>query len=262
MKRAVLSFSGGMDSTGVLLKLLALKCEVKAISFDYGQKHLIEINQAKSLIEYLKDSNIKVDHHIIKISGLSHLLNSSLVEGGDEVPEGHYEDSNMKETVVPNRNKIMASIIQSIALSWANSTQDEVFIAMGIHSGDHAIYPDCRKEFRDADFKAFNEGNWNSKLVKLYTPFINLDKFSILGQSKINCDIMRINFNEVFSRTNTSYKPIGQYSDYKSASSIERIEAFIKLGMPDPVQYADESGPVHWITAKNHALTILNKGDK
>ena len=262
MKRAVLSFSGGMDSTGVLLKLLALKCKVMAISFDYGQKHLLEIYKAKLLIEYFKKNNIKVDHHIIKINGLAHLLNSSLIENGDEVPEGHYEDSNMKETVVPNRNKIMVSIIQSIALSWANSTEDEVFIAMGIHSGDHAIYPDCRKEFRDADFKAFKEGNWNSNLVKLYTPFIDLDKFSILKESRINCKLLNVKFNEVFLRTNTSYKPIGDYSDYKSASSIERIEAFIKLGIPDPVPYADESGSVDWATAKNHAINILHKGEK
>ena len=168
----------------------------------------------------------------------------------------------MKATVVPNRNKIMSSIIQSIALSWANLHDKEVFIAMGIHSGDHEIYPDCRKEFRDADYEAFRIGNWNTNNVKFYTPFLNLDKFHILSQSYTICKLLNIDFLEVFKRTNTSYKPINDYSDYKSASSVERIEAFIKLGIPDPVQYADETGPVDWIIAKNHALTVLQEGVK
>ena len=84
------------------------------------------------------------------------MLNSALVEGGDEVPEGHYEQENMKETVVPNRNKIFSSLIQAVALSIANEKNTEVHIAMGIHAGDHAIYPDCRQEFRDADYTAFH----------------------------------------------------------------------------------------------------------
>ena len=260
MKRAVLSFSGGMDSTGVLLKLLSKNVKVKAISFDYGQKHLIEIKKASELISYLKEKNYLVNHSIIKLDGLSRLLSSNLVQGGSEVPEGHYEDDNMKMTVVPNRNKIMNSIIQSIALSWANLHDKEVFIAMGIHSGDHQIYPDCRKEFRDADYDAFRIGNWNSHNVKPYTPFLNLDKFHILSQSFRICEVLNIDFDEVFKRTNTSYKPINEYSDYKSASSIERIEAFIKLGHPDPIQYADETGLVDWQTAKNHALSVLQKG--
>jgi 7-cyano-7-deazaguanine synthase len=263
MKKAVLSFSGGMDSTGVLLKLLTADVEIKAISFDYGQKHLIEIKKAKQLVSYInKNCKCSLDHTVIKLQGLSKLLNSNLVRGGKEVPEGHYRDSNMRMTVVPNRNKVMSSIIQSIALSWANFTQEEVFIAMGIHSGDHEIYPDCRKEFRDADYKAFKLGNWEAEKVKLYTPFLNLNKFSILNQSLNMCHLLKINFNEVFKRTNTSYKPINDYSDYKSASSIERIEAFINLGIPDPIQYADETGPVDWVVAKNHALTVLQEGAK
>ena len=262
MKRAVLSFSGGMDSTGVLLKILSKKTKIKAISFDYGQKHLLEIKKATQLISYLNRHGYPVEHSVIKLQGLEKLLNSNLVQGGKEVPEGHYEDSNMKATVVPNRNKIMSSIIQSIALSWANLHDKEVFIAMGIHSGDHEIYPDCRKEFRDADYEAFRIGNWNTNNVKFYTPFLNLDKFHILSQSYTICKLLNIDFLEVFKRTNTSYKPINDYSDYKSASSVERIAAFIKLGIPDPVQYADETGPVDWIIAKNHALTVLQEGVK
>tara|TARA_Y100001963_G_scaffold95506_1_gene131457 strand:- start:102 stop:896 length:795 start_codon:yes stop_codon:yes gene_type:complete len=262
MKRAVLSYSGGMDSTGLLLSLTYQGYHVTAISFDYGQKHKLELKKAAECIEYLRKISIVDDiaHHIIELKGLTPLLDSHLVTGGNTVPEGHYEDKNMKQTVVPNRNKIMASIIQSVALSLANKYESEVKIAMGIHSGDHAIYPDCRKEFRDADFEAFQVGNWDSYRVKVYTPFLTMDKYEILARSLAICEDWEIDFDEVFKRTNTSYKPVGEYSDYKSASSIERIEAFLKLGRPDPVPYADETGLVSWEKVKDHALTVLQEG--
>ena len=262
MKRAVLSYSGGMDSTGLLLDLIYQGYYVIAISFNYGQKHKLELEKASECIEYLHRISMvdDIDHHVIELKGLAPLLNSRLVTGGSSIPEGHYEDDNMKQTVVPNRNKVMMSIIQSIALSLANKHKSEVKIAMGIHSGDHAIYPDCRKEFRNADFRAFQAGNWDSYRVKPYTPFLMMDKYQILARSLAICEDWEIDFDEIFKRTNTSYKPLGEYSDYKSASSIERIEAFLKLGRPDPVLYADETGPVEWEKVKNHALTILQEG--
>ena len=189
------------------------------------------------------------------------MLNSALVEGGDEVPEGHYEQENMKETVVPNRNKIFSSLIQAVALSKANEKNTEVHIAMGIHAGDHAIYPDCRQEFRDADYAAFTEGNWDAGRVSYVTPYLNGDKYDILLDGRRCCDELGLNFDIVYSLTNTSYKPINignkWYSDYKSASSVERVEAFIKMGQPDPVQYADENGPVEWDTVKQHVEQVL-----
>jgi 7-cyano-7-deazaguanine synthase len=97
-------------------------------------------------------------------------LDSALVTGGDDVPEGHYAEDNMKATVVPNRNKIFASITQAVALSVANRTEENCCIAMGIHAGDHAIYPDCRQEFRDADDYAFRVGNWDAERVSYFTP--------------------------------------------------------------------------------------------
>lgn len=266
-KQAVLSLSGGMDSTTLLLHLLANDYEVTALSFDYGQKHKVELERAKSLIEYLNSDCTTpfVRHQIIKLDGLSGLLNSTLVEGGEDIPEGHYEQENMKETVVPNRNKIFSSIIQAVALSIADKFETECYIAMGIHAGDHAIYPDCRQEFRDADYEAFIAGNWGADLVKYYTPYLDTDKFGILQDGVKCCEQLGVNFDEVYKRTNTSYKPIKfkthvgprWFSDYKSASSVERIEAFIKLGRPDPVQYADENGPVDWETAKHHVVSLL-----
>jgi 7-cyano-7-deazaguanine synthase len=161
-KQVVISLSGGLDSSTLLLYYLSKDYECTCISFDYGQKHKIELERAQELVHYINDNlENKVKHQIIKLSGLSQLLNSSLVEGGEDVPEGHYAEENMKATVVPNRNKIFGSIAQAIALSIATQTNNECKIALGIHAGDHSIYPDCRQEFRDADYKAFLLGNWD-----------------------------------------------------------------------------------------------------
>ena len=257
-KHAVVSLSGGMDSSTLLLKCLNEFESVTALSFDYGQKHKVELKRARALVDYLKRNGHNVTYQVIELNGLVSLLNSALVEGGDDVPEGHYEQDNMKETVVPNRNKMFSSITQAVALSIANKTESPVKIAMGIHAGDHAIYPDCRQEFRDADYKAFAEGNWNAQSVGYYTPYLNGDKFDILKDGEILCEKLGIDFDEVYARTNTSYKPTPEgWSDYKSASSVERIEAFIKLGRPDPVQYADETGPVDYETAESHVKKVL-----
>jgi 7-cyano-7-deazaguanine synthase len=301
-KYAVISLSGGMDSSTLLLRLLAEGYQCTALSFDYGQKHRVELERATELVEYInnnpnrefhhdhapngfEETYSKVKHQIIKLDGLSQLLNSSLVEGGYEVPEGHYAEENMKDTVVPNRNKIFSSIIQAVALSIADKNNAECSIAMGIHAGDHAIYPDCRQEFRDIDFEAFKAGNWGAEKVKIYTPYLDTDKFGILEDGLKCCDTLGLSFGEVYKRTNTSYKPIqiwntegkgalhmtglnsGKYyewySDYKSASSVERIEAFIKLGMPDPVGYADlENGPVSWEVAKTYVEKVLSDYNK
>ena len=272
-KQAVLSLSGGMDSSTVLLHLLANDYKVTAVGFDYGQKHDVELERAQELVDYLGKNGHEVKYQIIKLDGLVDLLNSNLVKGGEDVPEGHYEEDNMKDTVVPNRNKMFSSIIQAVALSIANEKDCNVDIAMGIHAGDHAIYPDCRQEFRDADYEAFKQGNWEADKVKYITPYLDGDKFDILKDGLLCCKKLGIDFDEVYKKTNTSYKPIKYYhrpetnayewySDYKSASSVERIEAFIKLGRPDPVSYADETGPVDYEVAETHVKQLLENHGK
>jgi 7-cyano-7-deazaguanine synthase len=262
MKHVVVSLSGGMDSSTLLLRCLKEYDTVTAISFDYGQKHRVELERAQSLVDYLC-YKYDVNYRVIKLDGLVDLLDSALVTGGDEVPEGHYAEDNMKATVVPNRNKIFASITQAVALSVANKTGENCDIALGIHAGDHAIYPDCRQEFRDADDAAFRMGNWEADKVGYFTPYLEGDKFTILQDGEVLCEELGLDFDEVYRRTNTSYKPIqiisspgdNWYSDYKSASSVERVEAFIKLGRPDPAKYADKTGPVTW----DHVVTEVTK---
>ena len=298
-RHCVVSLSGGMDSSTLLLKALAEFDTVTAVSFDYGQKHRVELDRAKSLVEYLNNNNLvktdkpvwderfpQINYQVIKLDGLSQLLNSALVQGGAEVPEGHYASENMKATVVPNRNKIFSSITQAIALSIANEKQEDCSIALGIHAGDHAIYPDCRQEFRDADDHAFRMGNWDSDRVSYWTPYLDGDKLTILEDGEKLCKELGLDFDEVYKRTNTSYKPIllevesdtpGKkvmnvgmwnqgyykwYSDYKSASSVERVEAFIKLGRPDPAEYADETGPVDWGYVVGEVSKVLAAANK
>ena len=285
-KHVVVSLSGGMDSSTLLLRCLKEYDTVTALSFDYGQKHRVELERAQSLVDYINSNFEKpievngetvyatIRYRQIQLNGLANLLNSALVTGGDEVPEGHYAEENMKATVVPNRNKIFASITQAVALSIADKTGEQCDIAMGIHAGDHAIYPDCRQEFRDADDAAFRIGNWGSEKVGYFTPYLEGDKFTILQDGEALCSELCLEFDEVYKRTNTSYKPIFHtfayvdnfneiiecsdwFSDYKSASSVERVEAFIKLGRKDPVGYADETGPVNWEHVVNEVTKVL-----
>jgi len=257
-KNVVVSLSGGMDSSTLLLRCLADYENVTALSFDYGQKHRVELERAQSLVDYLNENGHNVNYQVIKLDGLVNLLNSNLVQGGDEVPEGHYEEENMVATVVPNRNKIFSSISQAVALSISNETNETCDIALGIHAGDHAIYPDCRQEFRDADDWAFRQGNYNTDPVNYTTPYLETDKLGILKDGQELVKELGIDFNEVYKRTNTSYKPYPSgNSDYKSASSVERIEAFIALGVDDPVQYEDESGEVEYSVAKAHVEKLL-----
>ena len=294
-KHVVVSLSGGMDSSTLLLRCLKEYDSVTAISFDYGQKHRIELERAQSLVNYINSRKFLSDHprsfedvtyRQIQLNGLVDLLDSALVTGGEDVPEGHYAEDNMKATVVPNRNKIFASITQAVALSVANRTGETCDIAMGIHAGDHAIYPDCRQEFRDADDAAFRIGNWDAEKVGYFTPYLEGDKFTILQDGEVLCGELGLDFDEVYLRTNTSYKPIKivtneffqvtsdientksilpitkWYSDYKSASSVERVEAFIKLGRPDPAPYADETGPVTWEHVVTEVTKVLDNHNK
>lgn len=239
MKKAVLSLSGGMDSTCLLIHLLANDYEVRCYSFDYGQKHIIELERVKQNIEYLKSRGYDIPWSIINLKSAFSESSSALVSSRVDVPEGHYADENMKATVVENRNAIFSSIVYGKALAWANQVDSDVLISLGIHSGDHQIYPDCRPESRDALAKAFKISNWGSEKVDYYTPYLNGDKYSILEDTITNCMILMLDFDIILANTNTCYNPNERgESCGKCGSCTERLEAFEKLGLEDPVKYA------------------------
>lgn len=240
MKRAIVSVSGGMDSTGLLIHLLANDYKVTVANFNYGSdQNSLEHERLQQNLKYLRDSGFDVDFVEMDLSAIMSKFYSSLTRKDIETPEGHYADENMKITVVPNRNAIFASIIYGLALSQAKETGDNVSICLGIHSGDHAIYPDCKPEFIDAIYKAFAIGNWDSEKVDVYCPYINSDKFGILKDTFENCQKLGLDFNIVESNTVTCYKPNEKgESCGKCGSCTERLEAFEKLGIKDPVKYS------------------------
>lgn len=238
MKKAVLSLSGGMDSTCLAVWLLASGYEITAVGFDYGQKHSLELERAKEFVTYMSSLGHKITYDRIDLTSVGKLLNSNLLSSGGKVPQGHYESESMKATVVPNRNVIFSSIVYGIALSLATRTKSKVEIALGVHSGDHAIYPDCRKESIDSLRHAFSISNWDSELVTYNTPFVDLDKTNVLKQGFAGCTDLGVDFYEVMKRTSTSYQPTEDgKADGRTGSDVERVEAFLNLGLVDPIGY-------------------------
>ena len=222
-----MSFSGGMDSTSVLLRLIDEGYKIDCLSFNYGQKHIIEIEKASENINYLKEKGYDITHKIVDLSSAMSIFHSSLTDNEMSVPEGHYEENQMKSTVVPNRNAIFSSIIYGYALSIVAREDVNVKIALGVHSGDHAIYPDCRPEFYQSLEKSLRLGNWDSERVDFYLPYIDGDKVTILNDAVKSCISIDVNFDIIFSNTITSYNPDSEgRSSGKSGSDIERILAF------------------------------------
>lgn len=287
-KYCVLSLSGGLDSSTLLLKLLSDGYEVQCISFDIGQKHKIELERATELVKYLNDGydseaeNIpyqRIKHQIIKLDGLSNLLVSGLIDNDSmELKKGHYAHENALTSVVPNRNAIFASIIYAVALSIVKKTGEPCKIALGTHMGDfdnnkkEGIYPDCSEEFRTALEHAFKIGNWDSEKVDYYAPYNITDKTGVLKDGIECCKELGLDYKEIYFRTNTSYQPIcvktqkmsgiseNWYSDIYTGSSVERIESFIKLGLEDPLQYAENDGTlVSWEYVKEKIEQICQE---
>lgn len=237
---AVICLSGGMDSTSLLLKLVAERRKVFGICFNYGQKHRIELARLQANIEYLRENDIDLSCETIEIPKLGDLFHSALTDSNWQVPKGHYEQENMRQTVVPNRNAIFASIAYGYALSIAIKDDCHVDFCLGVHSGDHAIYPDCRPEFYQSIFHAFSIGNWDSEKVHLHIPYINGDKFTILKDAAESIEKLGLDFDAIFRNTCTSYQPDASGRSHGlTGSDVERILAFHKFGRRDPIDYVD-----------------------
>ena len=240
-KYAILSFSGGLDSTSLLINLLYNKFNIQCITFDYGQNHLIEIEKAKLNIQYLNDNgfNNRIEHRVVNIKDAFNSKGSSLFKNSEDIPRGHYEDSNMLSTFVPNRNAIFTSIIFSYALSWSKELNNKnIYFSLGCHSGDHAIYPDCRPEFYKKLIESLKVGNWGGDNIDEYMPYINYTKTDILKEALPFIEELGLNYKDIYRNTNTSYSPDKNgVSPGDTGSDIERILAFNAVGLKDPVKY-------------------------
>ena len=217
MKDSVLILSGGVDSTTLLYDeqdRIAL-----AISFDYGSKH----NAREIPFARLHCQRLGIKHVVIPLDFMTKYFKSSLLEGGEEIPEGHYADENMKSTVVPFRNGIMLSIAVGIAES--NGLK---YVMMANHGGDHTIYPDCRPEFVDAFDKTAQAGTFVK--VGLLSPFVNWTKTDIARRGRE----LGINYAETWS----CYKG-GDRHCGRCGTCVERREALAAAGIPDPTEYED-----------------------
>lgn len=213
--------SGGLDSASLLAMIMntSWKGKVACVNFQYGSKHNpYELEAAKKIAKHYK-----LGLNIVDLSLLFSQFNSALLANDSrDIPEGHYEDQSMKQTVVPCRNMIFASILAGLAESKGFTR-----VALGVHAGDHHIYPDCRPEFVDAMNDAVRQATDGK--VMLYAPFVHVDKAKI-----VKCGVE----NQVpFHLTRTCYKdqaiPCG-----KCGSCVERAEAFKINGMVDPALFA------------------------
>ena len=217
MKDSLLVLSGGLDSTTMLYEYherIAL-----AISFHYGSNH----NDKELAFAKMHCERLGIPHIIIPLNFIKEYFHSSLLEGADAIPEGNYDEENMKSTVVPFRNGIMLAIAAGMAEN--NHLQ---YIMLANHAGDHTIYPDCRPDFVDAMNKAVNAGTWNG--VQLLTPYTMLTKADIAAHGKA----LGIDYSETWS----CYKG-GEHHCGVCGTCRERIEALQLAGIEDKTVYEE-----------------------
>lgn len=227
MTRSIVVLSGGMDSTAALCFVAnEHPGEVKAVSFNYGQRHVKEILAAQKIC-----NEMDIQHKIIDLRSVNDLLaGSALTDETVEVPEGHYEEATMRATVVPNRNSIMLNI----AAAWAVS-EGATRVVTGVHAGDHAVYPDCRPEFIDAlnDLLMVANDGFINVGFRVYAPWIGCTKTDII----LTCED-EFSLDVPWHLTWTCYKG-GDKHCGRCSTCVERLEAFDLAGHEDPVEYVD-----------------------
>jgi 7-cyano-7-deazaguanine synthase len=216
--KVVVIYSGGMDSYTVLNKAMQQGYDVHAVSFNYGQRHSKELLFAKKVCE-----QHNIEHKIVDISSIKQLIGGSALTDDIDVPEGHYEEESMKTTVVPNRNMIMLSM----AVGYAVSIQAEA-VYFGAHSGDHAIYPDCRTEFVSAMNDVCKIANYQA--VEVRAPYLASSKIDILKEGLA----MNLDYKDTWTCYNGQEKACG-----RCGACQERLEAFSENNTVDPIRYQD-----------------------
>ena len=222
--KVVLGLSGGMDSATLLGYYLEQGAEVHCCSFYYGSKHGgYELQAAKNIIAFYQSRIFAVKHYLFDLSQVFKDFNSALLLSGGNIPEGHYEEDSMRQTVVPGRNLIFASIMAGLAESIGAEK-----IALGVHSGDHHIYPDCRPEFIDALYTTIARSSSHS--VEVEAPFLSDTKATIL------CRGYKYKVPVPYQLTRTCYKD-QPLACGKCGSCQERLEAFAIITGKDPIEY-------------------------
>lgn len=215
MKDALIILSGGMDSVTMLYEYRD-RIEL-ALTFDYGSNHAEnEIACAR-----LHCERLDIRHIIIPLDFMHRYFTSSLLQGGDAIPEGHYTSENMASTVVPFRNGIMLSI----ACGMAESNGLKV-VMIANHGGDHTIYPDCREEFIQAMSQAMTAGTDTD--VRVFAPYTNITKSDIARHGRD----LGLDYSETWS----CYKG-GKVHCGKCGTCIERREALAEAGINDTTEY-------------------------
>lgn len=221
-RHAVVIASGGLDSTTVAFWLADRGSRLTLLSFDYGQRHRKELDYARRIA-----GRLGAPHEVVDLSGLGRLLTgSALTDRAIEIPNGHYTAETMRSTVVPNRNAIMLSIAVGAAVAGGADA-----VAFGAHSGDHAVYPDCRRSFFDLfaeTARAGNEGHL-AEGFELLAPFIDLTKADIVETGR--------QVGVPFEDTWSCYRG-GELHCGMCGTCVERIEAFSLAGVEDPTEYA------------------------
>ena len=215
MKDCLIVLSGGLDSTTMLYEYR--ERIAMAVSFHYGSNH----NDKELAFAQMHCQRLGIPHQIIRLPFFKEIFHSSLLEGAEAIPEGNYDEENMKSTVVPFRNGIMLSIAAGIA---ENNKIQHVMLAN--HAGDHTIYPDCRPEFVKAMNKAIEAGTWNN--VKLLTPYTRLTKATIASHGKM----LGLDYSETWS----CYKG-GEHHCGVCGTCRERKEALRLAGIKDTTIY-------------------------
>ena len=215
MKDCLIVLSGGLDSTTMLYEYR--ERIAMAVSFHYGSNH----NDKELEFAKMHCQRLGIEHQIIRLPFFKEIFHSSLLEGAEAIPEGNYDEENMKSTVVPFRNGIMLSIAAGIA---ENNKIQHVMLAN--HAGDHTIYPDCRPEFVKAMNKAIEAGTWNN--VKLLTPYTRLTKATIASHGKM----LGLDYSETWS----CYKG-GEHHCGVCGTCRERKEALQLAGIKDTTIY-------------------------
>ncbi len=240
-KIAVISMSGGLDSTCLALKMLSEGYEVRAYAFDYGQRHRIELMKLIENVERMFSYGLNIRLSVINLRGVFDESCSSLNDFTKDVPTVGYDEESMKSTVVENRNIIFSSIIYGKALSISKRENCNVVISLGIHNGDHALYPDTTKESRDAAEHCFRVSNWGSERISYVTPFVEISKGEVLvegirSMTSLGLDTEAI--KKILAGTHSCYSPDDRgRSCGVCGTCVERLEAFKTLGIEDPIEY-------------------------